>query len=632
MSCSISYGASLLSKSIINNSADRLDHPRLCASHDAALAAFAQLSSLRLHVDRTLISLFAGDLQHIVAEATRSTIIESSYSDGPDTDKNDNDVLLLPGTAIPRSYSACEHVLDLPPVESTENPLLPISVVPDLTQNSHFCTSPYYHQPGSPMRFYAGVPLRTRRGIDIGVCCILDSQPRQSLDPASQHFLRHLSHLVMSHLQSRVSEESYRQNDRMVRGLGSLVEGTASISRWQDSTNPQSFADVHGKEGALNARQQLIQTNGHTDGLAEPLQTSEQVAIPQPDQPIKPEPEAEAQSTPEFSSTPASEDGPQPSGKQTFSTCPDDQADNDLAVLKSLFSRAANIIRESIEVEGALFLDASIESYGGLVRHATEDASDQPSASSSGYESAKTDGSTSNTSNCGILGYSTSTTSSINGDTGPTECSSIPETFLAGILRHYPEGQIFIFAESGSMLCGTSDSDTTAPPKNAIKLNPTTKAKPDAKSYRLQRPRRRDGVFLRKMFPEAKCVAVFPLWDSHNGKWHAGGFVWTKSRSRVFTREGELSYLRAFGSTIMAEVARIDVLRADKAKEDVLGSLSHEIRSPLHGIILGLELMHDTPLSGFQYEVLNTVETCGRTLLDTMDHVCFRSPIPADIS
>lgn len=123
-----------------------------------------------------------------------------------------------------------------------------------------------------------------------------------------------------------------------------------------------------------------------------------------------------------------------------------------------------------------------------------------------------------------------------------------------------------------------------------------------------------------RMFPGARSVAIVPLMDAHKSRWFAAGFVWTKSRSRVFDR-GELSYLKAFASATMAEVVRMDVLRENKAKEDVLGSLSHEIRSPLHGLFLGVELLHDSILTGFQVDVLRTVETCGRTLLDTLDHV-----------
>jgi signal transduction histidine kinase len=126
---------------------------------------------------------------------------------------------------------------------------------------------------------------------------------------------------------------------------------------------------------------------------------------------------------------------------------------------------------------------------------------------------------------------------------------------------------------------------------------------------------------LSAIFPNARGVALVPIWDANRERWFAGGLVWTQDPTRILTTQAELSYLRAFGSAVMGEVARLDMQRADKAKADVLGSLSHELRSPLHGIVLGIELLHDTSLDSFQEDVLHTLETCSRTLLDTMDHV-----------
>jgi signal transduction histidine kinase len=71
----------------------------------------------------------------------------------------------------------------------------------------------------------------------------------------------------------------------------------------------------------------------------------------------------------------------------------------------------------------------------------------------------------------------------------------------------------------------------------------------------------------------------------------------------------------------MAEILRANDLQADKAKSDILGSLSHELRSPLHGIILNAELLGDTGLSVFQGNTARTIELCSRTILDTIDHL-----------
>lgn len=617
----IRYGASLLAESVLNDSGTALDPSSLCASSDAALAAFAQLGAFRLNVDRVLISLFDGKRQHILAEAQQSTVIElgpgDSHKEVPGT--AGPSLLLLSGTAIPREHGICDHVLDHPAVESEAGTrLLPITVVPNLGQNERFSCKPYFGS-SSDLRFYAGVPLRTTNGIDIGAVGVLGREPRDSLDVPSQRFLRHLSELVTSHLQSRVSTESYRRNERMVRGLGSMVEGMGSMSKFGNTANPLSFKDAMGKkgvlkEGALNAKQQQIQGQASQAYLPDPvrpvassLQSTDNIKGRSAD----PHPSESLDTLDSGAEGP--DNGP------SSAAVPEEADDENTVILKSLFSRAANIIRESVEVEGALFLDASVGSYGRFVSQTDRDAENQVrSSGSSGEDSTATDESTHRTVLCRVLGFSDSQQSSINGDRARPELLSVPDTFLERISRRYPDGQVINFGDDGNVVWAISDSEGS----ESI-LSPSSGGDEREKALQKrirERPRKSDGAFLIRMFPGARSVALIPLWDSHKEQWFAGGFVWTKSPARVFI-PGELSYLKAFGSAAMAEVARMDVLRESKAKEDVLGSLSHEIRSPLHGVILGVELLHDSVLTGFQEDVLHTVETCGRTLLDTLDHV-----------
>lgn len=70
-----------------------------------------------------------------------------------------------------------------------------------------------------------------------------------------------------------------------------------------------------------------------------------------------------------------------------------------------------------------------------------------------------------------------------------------------------------------------------------------------------------------------------------------------------------------------AEFYNIDTSQTNQARSDALGSLSHELRSPLHGVILATELLNDTDLTVFQGNATHTIETCCRTLLDTLDHL-----------
>jgi signal transduction histidine kinase len=57
----------------------------------------------------------------------------------------------------------------------------------------------------------------------------------------------------------------------------------------------------------------------------------------------------------------------------------------------------------------------------------------------------------------------------------------------------------------------------------------------------------------------------------------------TTKPAKVLTSNEDLGYLAAFDNSVMVKVARADALAADRAKMDFISSISHELRSPLHG-------------------------------------------------
>jgi signal transduction histidine kinase/CheY-like chemotaxis protein len=80
-------------------------------------------------------------------------------------------------------------------------------------------------------------------------------------------------------------------------------------------------------------------------------------------------------------------------------------------------------------------------------------------------------------------------------------------------------------------------------------------------------------------------------------------------------------YLKAFNNAVMNEVHRLDLILSDAAKSTFLANISHELRTPLHGILGSIEFLHDTAMDDFQSSMVISVETCGKTLLDTVNHV-----------
>lgn len=80
-----------------------------------------------------------------------------------------------------------------------------------------------------------------------------------------------------------------------------------------------------------------------------------------------------------------------------------------------------------------------------------------------------------------------------------------------------------------------------------------------------------------------------------------------------------------FGLTPLANtlilVSRLASITADQQKGDFIGSISHELRSPLHGILASAEFLSETESDAFQISLVDTISSCGRTLLDTINHV-----------
>ncbi|KAI0528402.1 putative histidine kinase/response regulator [Xylaria digitata] len=299
---------------------------------------------------------------------------------------------------------------------------------------------------------------------------------------------------------------------------------------------------------------------------------------------------------------------------------------------KHIFSKAANILRESTEVEGVLFLDASISSFGG--RAANHDTAATAGTEKSSSPSADDDRDNGRSSSdvprepsgprSRVLGFSTSTSSSIDNETRSIKHGGFPDKLLRKLLKQHPQGVIFNFDENGALQSSDFSSDISSDTADAPGSHDAAApgSRQDGKGSRRRMSTKRTIVkAIIDMFPGARNVASFPAWDGQKHRWVAGGFAYTNALTRVFTVEGELSYLMAFGVVSVAQVLRAEAMLAETSKTEVLNSLSHEFRSPLHGMVLGVELFRDSNLDFFQESVLRTAEACSRTLLDTVDHL-----------
>ncbi|MBD2121327.1 PAS domain S-box protein [Trichocoleus sp. FACHB-262] len=114
---------------------------------------------------------------------------------------------------VPRDATLCSFAL------LTNEPL----IVPDTRQDDRFACNPFVQsEPG--VRFYAGAPLLTPDGFNLGTLCLLDTQPHEPLTPKQQATLVDLAAMVVDELELRLAAHRIAQVD------AALLEITQAVA------------------------------------------------------------------------------------------------------------------------------------------------------------------------------------------------------------------------------------------------------------------------------------------------------------------------------------------------------------------------------------------------------------------
>ncbi|KAK5683806.1 hypothetical protein LTS10_003669 [Elasticomyces elasticus] len=578
-----------------------------------------------------MLFFFDSNHAYVLAEATRTLSLQN------DSVHDDEDDLWLGHTVIPRGFSICEETVARLQSGDQADPFSLSHIINDLDEDTQFCGRPYVVD-GPKAKFYAGVPITTSKGINIGAYCCLDDKKRDGLDAKSIAFLHDMAKTVMTHLEHVRAKAEHERGTRMVSALSAFVEGAQTVQDWDRESARRNRGRAHDTPSSASRRSLSSVTANAPARLASSSPASRSSAPTIPGSVIA----AVGNASPATESTkPVLSQVP----RTTRQTSMQELQDISIAPnIRASFQRAANLILEAVDADGVAFLDSSANTYGGLVE--SGDGSDQSSSTpesaaeheQTGSESEDDSARKSNGSGkaCKVLasahsgedGYST--TDELRHD---IQASSITERFLRSLLRRNPGGKIWTFAEDGSASSDDSSSEGSAKdkatkPSRKVSNNGSLNDTAARQASHKRRKRIDDGKEIQRLFPGVRSLALCGMWDMNRGRWYSACAVWTYSPLRVFSNESEVSYTAAFCDVIMAEVYRLEAQNSDKAKSDFISSLSHELRSPLHGILGSVECLQDIPsLDGFTSDLVSQVEVCGRTLSDIIEHLLDYSKI-----
>ncbi|KAK4899214.1 hypothetical protein LTR27_003445 [Elasticomyces elasticus] len=494
------------------HNADSVKAHRPLSSPDRALTAFCQLGALRLGCRRAMLFFFDRNYAYVLAEATRTLSLQD------DSVHEAEDSLWLGHTVIPRGYTICEEtVCRLPSGDPTDDPIS--HIINDLDEDTQFCGKPYVTD-GPKAKFYAGVPITTDKGVNIGAYCCLDDRKRvDGLDANGIIFLQDMAKTVMTHLEMVRAKSEQDRSTRMVKSLGAFVEGAASMQSWEKETCRRDYRRVGSRAGSPSTRptmEPVASTPTTNGGHRVTMQSSAHMSSSST--------ATRKSSSDSRSGSPVDAATPDVSRvhRQTTENVQDLSEQLIPPNVQDVFQRAADLLREAVGVDGVAFLDGSPNTFGGLVdSHDSGQSSDtfssateQTGGDSDSRPSSRIDKGADKA--CKVLASSHSPEDKYDSRgelQHDIQATTITERFLRSLLRRHPHGKIWNFSED---LSDTS-SDDSAPEMNARtdsrdhpKVSNTKFNVDDHVARRAARRQGRidDGREIRRLFPGVRSLAL----------------------------------------------------------------------------------------------------------------------------
>ncbi|KAL1586242.1 hypothetical protein WHR41_05370 [Cladosporium halotolerans] len=169
-----------------------------------------------------------------------------------------------------------------------------------------------------------------------------------------------------------------------------------------------------------------------------------------------------------------------------------------------------------------------------------------------------------------------------------------PIAVLSRLASKHPGGAAF------RLLAGTSREESAA---SAIRESPAAshaalrhETSCDAIDEELLNYLHLPGLDPNEHDARSRDIVFLPVYHPQTGSILAASFLWNANTERSLLNI-DLADLHAISSSLSQDVARI---LSQKKESDFLSNFSHELRSPIHGVMGAAQFMQDTRLSSYQ--------------------------------
>ena len=210
------------------------------------------------------MTLIDGKSQYILAEATRSlSLMDDSRHD-------EGDELWLGNAVLPRTQGVSPDALK-PSEYTAKGPgkdvfRAPALVIDDIVNDVRYKAKAYA---GSGVRFYAGVPLVTKLGHTIGVYTVSDDKARPGINAEELRIMIDMASIVMNHLETIKNDRARARGERLIRGIGTFIEGTTTEAAPESPEAWTGIKDVSPLSKAMSKYSERPKLSRSKDGSSE---------------------------------------------------------------------------------------------------------------------------------------------------------------------------------------------------------------------------------------------------------------------------------------------------------------------------------------------------------------------------